>query len=409
MTESTHSSPLDRLRLVACGSSSLLALVLLCAGGRIAFGQGPKGDSRAVQFGVRTMSAYEKNPLFVTDGPEDISTQLSGTGAFLMSLGQTDLSLSGQADRSFYRRITQLDHFTYTGNGAAHIAVTPRFALQGAASYATLTIAAQSSIDTPGEPTPPVSPTAIAGPVVTTNAVAVPSTIFHSLSTAGAMSYALSERTASQVQVAYNQVRFDTSGVPNGSTFSAGGTLQHRYAEHGAVGAVYQFQTNGGVAQAVTVHSLLGSWGNSYERIDLTVQAGLLSNATSGQQSWTEPGGGAQFGYRLSRGTFAVRYDRSAAQAFGLGKILITDQGTLGLTQTFAKYALHATATASRGHDTELKSYKLGTYSAELGLERPLISTVRLVASTYYRKRSDVFSASDNGVRVLLSYDGHYF
>jgi len=293
MTDSTHSSPLGWLRLVARRSSSLLALVLLGAAGRIVCAQGGKGDSRVVQYGIRTMSAYEKNPLFVTDGPEDISTQLSGTGAFLMSLGRTDLSLAGQADRSFYRQITQLDHFTYTGNAAAHLAVTPRFALQAAASYATLTIAAQSSIDATGVSAPPVSPTEIAPPVVATNAVAVPSTIFHSLSTAGAMAYAISERTSSQLQAAYNQVRFDTSGVPNGSTFSAGGTLQHRYAEHGAVGAVYQFQTNGGVAQAVTVHSLLGSWGNSYERIDLGLQAGVVSNATTGQQSWTEPGGGA--------------------------------------------------------------------------------------------------------------------
>ena len=385
-------------------------MALLCAGVSSVRAQDTKGDTRAVQLGIHSASAYEKNPLFITGGPDDISTQVSGTGDFLMSLGHTDLSLGGQVDRSFYKRIEQLNRFTYSGTGAAHYGVTPRLALQAAGSYATLIISAQSSLDQTGiGATPSGSPTVIAAPVATTNTVAVPSTIYHTLSAAGGAAYALTERTSSQVTVAYNQVRFDTSGVPSGSTFSAGGTVSHLYAEHGAVGMTYLYQTNSGVTQAGTVNSLLGTWGNSYEHIDLGAQLGVLANASRGEQGWTEPGGGAQFRYRLSRGAIDLRYDRTAAQAFGLGRILITDQGTLGLSQNLGKYALHATGSASRGHDTELKAYKLDMYSAEMGLERPLKSTVRLLASVYYRSRSEVVSTNDSGVRMLLSYAGHYF
>jgi hypothetical protein len=204
-------------------------------------------------------------------------------------------------------------------------------------------------------------------------------------------------------------VKFDTSGVPSGSTFSAGGTIQHLYSEHGAVGLVYQFQTNSGVTQAGTIHSVLGSWGSNYERFNLGLQLGILQNATKGEQAWTEPGGGAQLSYRLARGALDLRYDRSAAQAFGVGKVLITDQGTLGFTQNLGRWAFTVGGSASHGHDTELKSYKLDMYSAEMGLERPLLSTVRLRTSVYYRRRSEVVSTDDNGVRMLLTYDGRYF
>jgi hypothetical protein len=407
MISSTRVSFLRRL-VVACRPSHGLALALACCAATVARAQETKGDTRTLQLGIRTQTAYEKNPLFVTGGPDDISTQLSGTGDFLMSVGRGNLSLGGQVDRSFYKRIEQLNRFTYSGTGAAHYAATPRLALQAAGSYATLVIS-QSSADAAGNAAVAGSPTTIEPPAATTNSVAVPSTIYHTLSAAGSAAYAISERTASQVQVSYNQVRFDTSGVPNGSTLSAGGTMQHLYSEHGAVGMVYQFQTNSGVTQAGKIHSVLGSWGSNYERVNLGLQLGVLANATKGQESWIEPGGGAQLGYRLARGSIDFRYDRTAAQAFGLGRILITDQGSAALTQTYGKYALHAAGTASRGHDTELKSYKLDMYSAEMGLERSFMSTVRLMASVYYRRRSEIVSTDDNGVRMILTYDGHYF
>jgi hypothetical protein len=410
MTPSMQFNALRRMAVAFFRPRRLAAMALLFAGATTARAQdAAAGDTRSLVFGVRSASAYEKNPLFVSGGPDDISTQLSGTGAFVMALGRSTLSLGGQADRSFYKRIDQLNRFTYAGDGTGHLALTPRLALQATASYATLVISSSQSGVDQTVVSAPVTPTTITPPVATTNPIAVPSTIYHTLSAAGSAAYALTERTSSQVQVAYNQVRFDTSNVPSGATFSAGGTMQHLYSEHSAVGLVYQFQTNSGVTQAGTIHSLLGSWGRTSERVNLGLQLGVLANATKGQQSWTEPGGGAQLGYKLARGSLDFRYDRSAAQAFGLGRILITDQGSVGLTQTVGKYALHAAGTASRGHDTELKSYHLDMYAAEAGLERPLISTVRLSASVYYRRRSELVSTDDNGVRMLLTYAGHYF
>jgi hypothetical protein len=407
MTSSTRVSLPHPRSMPRCRRSSLLAIAILAFGATAARSQDTKGDTRSVVVGVRTATAYENNPLFVTGGPDDISTQLSGTGALVMALGRTDLSLGGELDRSFYKRIEQLNRFTYSGAGTAHYTVSPRLALQAAGAYATLVVSAQNLDATAGAVT--TLPTVIAAPVATTNSVAVPSTVYHTLSAAGGVAYAISERTPSQVQVTYNQVRFDTSGVPDGSTFSAGGTIQHLYSERGAVGLVYQFQTNSGVTQAGTIHSALGSWGNSYERIDLGLQLGVLANATKGEQAWTKPGGGAQLRYRLSHGALDVRYDRSAAQAFGVGSVLITDQGTLGLTQTLGRYGLHASGSASRGHDTANSAYKLDMYFAEMGLERPLLPTVRLMASVYYRRRTEVISTNDNGVRMLLNFDSHYF
>ncbi|HEY4304341.1 MAG TPA: hypothetical protein VGM82_07740 [Gemmatimonadaceae bacterium] len=381
---------------------------LLLTGATVARSQDSKGDSRTLVVGIRTATAYEKNPLFVTGGPDDISAQVSGVGGYVMSLGRTDLTLGGQLDRSFYKRIEQLNRFTYAGAGTAHVLVSPRLNLQATASYATLVISNQS-IEAPNGPVPVIPPTAIAPPVATTNTVAVPSTIYHTLSAAGSAAYAWSERTTSQVQTSYNQVRFDTAGVPDGSTFSAGGTVQHLVSEHGAVGLVYQFQTNGGVAQAGKIHTVLGSWGSSYDHVDLGVQLGVLANATQGQDAWTAPGGGAQFRYRVQRGSIDLRYDRSAAQAFGVGKILITDQGTLGVNQTFGKYGLHATGSASHGHDTENSAYRLNMYAAEAGLDRAIKSTIRLSTSVYYRRRSEFTSTDDNGVRLFLNFDSHYF
>jgi hypothetical protein len=395
-------------RCRATFACALLALVALGPGNAAA--QTTTPNTFSVLFGGRSETAYEANPLFAQGGPEDISTQLSATSSLLLAVGRGNLSLGGQVDRAFYRRLKTLDRFTYSGDGAAQYGLTSRLALQAAASYATLLISGAGAPDAGGT-TPVTAPGGggIDAPVATVNTIAVPSTIFHTLSLAGAASYTLSERTSAQLSTTFNQVMFDTTGLPDGSTFGGGATLQHRYSERGSVGLAYQYQTNSGVSQAPTVHSALGTWGRSFERFDLGAQLGIVSNATKGEDSWIEPGGGAQLRYRLARGALDFRYNRSAAQAFGLGRILISDEGTVGVSQTLGKYSLNAFATASRGHDTELKSYKLNMYSAGLGVERPIMTTVRLVASLYYRRRSELQTVNDRGARMLVTYNGHYF
>lgn len=408
---------------------------LVVGGGRAAFAQdtpantsaNTSANTRSIVFGIRNQTSYEQNPLFVLDGPEDISTQVSGTGSLVLTHDRNSLAVGGQLDRSFYRRIEQLNRFTYAGNGVAHYGVTPRLNLQAAAAYATLVVSGETVDASGGVSGGGVSgggvsgggvsgggvsggtPGTIAPPVATTNSVAIPSTIYHTLSTAGSASYAVSERTAAQVQASYNQVRFDTAGVPDGSTFSTGGTFQHRYSERSSVGMVYLYQSNDGVGQSGTIHSALGSWGSNHDRIDVALQLGVLANATKGEDRWIEPGGSAQLRYRLSRGAIDLRFDRSAAQAFGVGRILLTNQASAGLTQTLGRFGFHAGASASRGHDSEFKTYKLHMYAAEMGLERPLFSTVKLMASAYYRRRSEFVSTNDRGVRMLLTYDGRYF
>ena len=394
-------------RAFAIGSAACVALAA-APETVLSQGAGPAPNTKTVLVGIRSETAYEQNPTFAIGGPEDISTQLSGTGSLVMAVGRGTLTAGGQVDRSFYKRLTTLNRFTYSGNGAGQYNFSSRFGVQAAVSYATMTIAGQS-IDDIAAPVPVLDPATIAPPVAPVNSVPVPSTVFHSLSAAGGASYTLSERTSAQFSGTYSKVMFDTTGIPEGSTIGGGAALQHRYSERGSVGLSYQYQTNQGVSQAPTVHTALGTWARSYERIDLGAQLGVVSNATQGVDSWTEPGGGAQLKYRMARGSIDFRYNRSAAQAFGLGRILISDEGTVAIGRTFGKYAMNAFGTLSHGHDTELKSYKLDMYSAGLGVERPIMTTIRLVGSLYYRSRSEVLSVDDRGVRMLVTYNSHYF
>jgi hypothetical protein len=320
------------------------------------------------------------------DDSGDVVTHLSGrlVGALQGQRGRFALSVGGGATE--FRQMTRFNTFTYELGLEAKRELTLRWTahLFGQAR------SVLSSLAVPSEVSQPLLPLSLSRS-----------------QTAGAgTAYRFSTRTTGTVEASYTRVTFDSPLLIGGWTTGGNASLDHLYSPGQSVGAVYGFEENSTFGVRVGVHTLFGRWQPTAGFLGARFLAGAMRiDPLDGIPARVKPAGSAALFSRLAAGVLALQYRRSAEQAFGLGRMLLSDHVSMAYDREgFLGNTIHLAIDRSWSRNPSDESVAFVNTSGTLQLRRTLLGGFFVGGDVSVRRRDENVIVRGNTMRVLFGF-----
>ena len=163
--------------------------------------------------------------------------------------------------------------------------------------------------------------------VLTSSGLQYPLTDTYTLTGAAELAWQVSQRGSLLLRVGYEDVRFDSPVLLDGSYLTTSGTLSHQIGPASAIGLSYAFQASTTTGPEQPVHSAFASWGRRLGRSwSIGLSAGGSYRPPVGRSSDGWSGyGSVDLTARFRHGSLSGRYGRSLALAYGLGQETLAD------------------------------------------------------------------------------------
>lgn len=331
--------------------------------------------------------SHESNLRFQTpDDSGDVVTHFTGklTGALLSERGRIGISIGGGS--TLFRQMTNFNTFTYDVGLEAKRDLTQRW--KGfVVGQARTILSSQAQALNVAQPLLPLS--------------------LSREQTAGAgTSYRFSTRTSGTVEGGYTRITFDSPGLIGGWATGAKASTEHLYSPTSSVGLLYGFDENSTFGVRVGVHTLLTQWTTSLGPLGTRLFAGAMRiDPLDGLPARVQPAGSAELFSKLAGGVLDLRYGRAVAQAFGLGRMLLSDRVSISYDQaSFLGSSIHMAVDRSWSRNPTDQSVAFVASSGNLQVHRTLVSGFYLGGDVSMRRRDEVAIVRDNSVKMVFGF-----
>ncbi|HEY2944455.1 MAG TPA: hypothetical protein VGN09_18630 [Vicinamibacteria bacterium] len=334
---------------------------------------------------------WDSNVLFSAPaGAGDLMTRLAARLDRTWSGRRGRFALSGGGQGSLYRRVSELNHFTYTGDADGSWLASPRTVIRVSDAFRTSYASELAALTGAGLLLPPV--------------------ISRANTARGGLSYGASRRTTAALDLQHETVSFDSPSLIGGSTLSAGAALSRELSRADTATAGYQYQWSTVEGRHSVTHTLHATWSRAlgssvHTRARLGASRFQPLTTTSFR---TTPVGTLGIDGRWGRQSIDARYDRFVDLAYGLGRLRIN-----GLLS--ARYAVSVTADlvldvrAVRGRSDDPADPSFALTNTDLAANlRYAVAPGFAVVGSYSRRRSTLAPSppvSSQGATVFLSYE----
>ncbi|HEU4643355.1 MAG TPA: hypothetical protein VFS44_12945 [Gemmatimonadaceae bacterium] len=355
-------------------------------------------------------SGWESNVRFPEAGDSgDVVTRASGGIAHVIQTPRSRLSLGVAGSAAMFRKLDDMNQRTYSLLGSASRQLTPRF-----------TVGVNGAVNTNYS----------RGVTYIADApVLLPLTLWRQQMGAGDVSYTFSPTLTGTANGSWNRVTFDSPLLVGGSTVRAQAGLTRRYASDASIGFTTQFERNitggqtldssatGGAmldstataGETLDSYSLLGEWMRRYGRLELHLRAGAVVNGSAAEgAARVLPAAGAELTQRRARGSTSLRYEHSVTQAYGLGRLVSTDQVALATDVTTVRgFTFRVDGGESWSSDPSRSGFQYTLTSLNAGIQQVVLSDVALGLAVFLRRAGgDYPHLNSYGVRATLNFAG---
>jgi hypothetical protein len=340
---------------------------------------------------VDAQQGYDDNVRFAAPGgPGDFVTRLGAKVDRTWAGRRGRLAVSGGGQGWLYRRVSDLNRFTYAADADGSYLLSPRAVIRVSDAWRTSSASELAAL--------------------TGSGLLLPTVLSHANNARGIFSYSASRRTTASLELRHETVSFDSPSLIGGSTLTAGAGLSHDLSRVDTASAAYQYQLSTVLGEHSVTQTVHGTWSRA---LGTSAHARARVGASRFQPlmtSWsrTTPVGGAGLDARWGRQAIEAQYDRFVDLAYGLGRVRINNLLS-------ARYALSVTpemtvnvrAVRDRSVDPADPSFALTNTDLAADLRYALARGFSVVGS--YSRRKSVQAAlllpiSSQGATVVFTY-----
>jgi hypothetical protein len=219
----------------------------------------------------------------------------------------------------------------------------------------------------------------------------------------------LTPRTSARVDATYTSVTFDSPALIPGSVFGTVALLSHRYARQSSVSLGAEVQQGTALGNPLALQTVSAGWSPELGGVQARLIAGGTRISSGGPASYL-PTGLAELSDSLGKGLWRAGFVRSASQAFGLGRYLTTNAGSIGYDVQAGEgnfLSLGAFIASSAQSGTALPGQQntpFRTRAATAAYRRVLSSGITLGLGASYRERDDFVKATGYSGNFALGY-----
>jgi hypothetical protein len=210
--------------------------------------------------------------------------------------------------------------------------------------------------------------------------------------TAGAITFRISAGATLITSARYERIRFDSTGLTDGSTTAAAGELRSQVGRNDEFILNYNYQLSRTTDSDQPIHTALAGWERTFPRVwvgSASFGVVYLTGRTGAPGIWA-PAGSVDLSARFRRGTLGARYDRTANQAFGLGRERLLDFFSLLASRSLGR-RLELSGTCSYGISREPSdtASKFTTSSFAAGFRYRIARGLDLVGGYAFNRSDD--------------------
>jgi hypothetical protein len=288
----------------------------------------------------------------------------------------------------YKRSLSSLNQFTYGARAALTHAATPRLTLT---STAIAQMILSSDVPTASEHLP-----------------LLPLALSRAQSVSAGVGYRVSPITSFASDVAYTHTTFSSSLLSGGDAISGRLLLRRAYKPSATLGLVYEIERSTTAPLAVTTNTLSSEWITPAGPFQWRMRVGASALQASDVAGWAvKPVGEAELSTHGATDVagFALHYSRSVGQAFGLARVLTTDE--IGFTAGRTIPGSIAVAIgANQGWSTapDLASQRITLTSITTDLRRSMFGSLWFGVGGFYRRRIEHAILAESGIMLTAGY-----
>jgi hypothetical protein len=278
------------------------------------------GRPRPWLLSLRLSEAWDSNAPF-EPGVSDESSFLDDAGASLRYLRRgrrVDVSFGADASGQRYRGLRDEEQFSYGGSGGLTARLSPRATLTAAVlhgrSYARRTA------------------------LLTDSGLLLPLVATRSTSGGLGASVEVTSRTRWSMDARYERADFDGEALLGGSQFGLSTQLARRLGSRQRVGVIYSFARAPNLDRSS--HTLQAAWSSNLTPrwlLSLGGGASRVNGEVAGGGATVTATGSVGLTASFPRTTLDLRYARGVSQAFGFGRLRVSDDAALGLRRLLGR------------------------------------------------------------------------
>ena len=329
---------------------------------------------------------WESNPAFILPAGADVATLLLAEAMAVERTARTSFSLTARGGAYFFQRLTSQSRFTneIAADG------TRRFSARWNGSLrASMQTSRSSDINSSDD-----------------RFGLLPLTVSRSRAGALVTSYLISPVTSATLEGRYVRVSFDSPLFTPGT--SAGGQvgILHRYEERSSYGFQYGVEENTILGRSQPLQTATANWEPLSGSAGVRFTAGVAA-VDSGRNTFRKASaiGSADIHNQIGPGITRIRYARWAGQAFGLARVLVTNQVSFGYeTAPLRRTTVLLNADRAWSEDHSDPTFRVVTTNGTLRLRTQLGAGVTIGSDAFVQKRDQLLRVSDRGVRVVVGY-----
>jgi hypothetical protein len=361
--------------------------ILMATRAETGVAQTPITSPREWTINLSAYQSHESNLRFqVPDDSGDVVTGFTGklTEDFVSERGRIGISVGGSS--TLFQRETGFNTFTYNVGLEAKRDLTQRW--KGYLSGQAQTIlSSQAQAPTVAQPLLPLS-------------------LSRNQSAGAGTSYRFSPRTTGEVDGSYTRVTFDSPLLIPGWTAGGKTSIDHLYSPTSSVGLLYGFEENSTFRVRVGVHTLFTVWRSGLGPIGTRLFAGAMRlDPIDGLPARVKPAGSADLFASVAGGVLDLTYGRSAAQAFGLGRMLVSDRVSVSYDRTsFLGNSIHMGVDRSWSRNPNDQSVAFVSTAGNLEVNRTVVSGFYLGVDASIRIRDQGAIVRDNSAKMVIGF-----
>jgi hypothetical protein len=377
---------------VAGGARFAAVIGIVCATPLTGAGAQQPGATRVMREYGATLTAeqgWESNVLFQRpDDPGDMVSRAGATAVGTLQTARTRAGVNARGDIARYRTLDELNTSTYGFGADVRRRLTPRLSAFVAAT-------AQTSLSSVLQP----QQSGAAQPLL-------PLSLSRSVGANAGAAYQLSPTLGGTTEAGYTRVRFDDSGLADGTTARGALAIARRYDVDASYGAAYQYERSETRGETPTVQTAAATWDPTFAGISVRLRAGVSAiDATAATPVTYAPTGGAELRRSLAGGIVGLRANRAASMAFGFGDVFTTDEVALAYDRaSFRRTVAHVSLDRSWSRTPGEGTVDIGSLGAVAEIRRAFRSGVSVGTGVFARRRSQGVVVNNRGVRLNFNY-----
>jgi hypothetical protein len=334
-------------------------------------------------FGVTAEQGWDSNVQFQQGDDRDLINRYTGFLTLIRARERSRVSLTGSGGASLFQRRTQFDNFS--GNLALEGTrrLSPR-----ALGTAGVFFQRRLSNDVFG---------GIGLPLISLS-------MQESYGGSAALLHRFTPRTSGRVDVNYAAVTFDQATLIPGNVASLRAQLTHLYRRGGSVLLSAEGQEGNALGNPLSLQTVSAGWQPEIGQVQARFIFGATRIATGAIASYL-PSGIVELSDSLGSGVLRGAYSRGASQAFGLGRFLVNDAGSLAYDfQARRGNLLTFSAATANSRESGGAGIPFRSQSVTAAYRRIWENGITLGLGASYRSRDDFLRASAVAGNLSVGY-----